>query len=76
MATSEIGFALVITCALLVKESTGGKVIYIPVVINVFATYNLQSADLNIEDNLHHMLYYLMVMIVPRTCRIPLQMQR
>ena len=66
MATSGIGFTLgftlVITNALLVKESTGGKVIYSLIllllsVINVFAALYVQlSADLNIEVNLHHVL--------------------
>ena len=78
MATSEIsftlGFTLVITYALLVKESTGGKVILLLLSLMRSLLY-VQSADLNIEDNLHHVLNQLMVKIVPRTCRIPVHMR-
>ena len=73
MATSRIGFTLgftlVITYALLVKESTGGKVIRLLLSLMCSLLIHVQSADLNIEDNLHHiMLNQLMMKIVPRTC--------
>ena len=60
MATSRIGFnlgfTLVITYALLVKESTGGKVILLLLSLMCSLLIYVQSADLNIEDNLHHVL--------------------
>ena len=50
-----LSFTLVITYALLVKESIGGKVIILLLSSRSLLIY-VQSADLNIEDNLHHVL--------------------
>ena len=89
MAIRWIGFTIVVTYALpiLLKRSTGGKkiVLWLPICLdkaNLFATlyvylqWYIQSADLNIENSLHHVLYYLMVKIVPHTtCHVPVQMR-
>ena len=63
MATrGMIVFTLVVTYALpillLVERSTGGKIIILLLLIIVLicSLLIIQSADLNIENNLHHML--------------------
>ena len=80
MATrGMIGFTLVVTCALpillLVERCTGGKIVTILLLVLICSLLIIQSADLNIENNLHHVLKQLMMKIAPRTCRTSVQVR-